>query len=333
MCHDRQEVTHITILYGLATMLVVFGHSHPLHAEYPEVLARLTGFVYTFHMPLFFCISGVLIVHTANGRNIWTWWKNKARKLAMPYIVLTLAAWIPKTMLGSYMNDDMEISIINAMRIIFVPRNGIWGHFWFIPVYLIQALIAACFWKGLGKVKSGWIKICVWGGTLIIATLFSVCPAQVKWFGGEDICKNFVYVLLGMYLSEAVVAKRIFNIKMGALAFVVSAVAYYLCDSEIVEWIISFAMIYMAVSLSIELSWYGCRWIKYIGEHAFTIYIYSWPVQAVAEMGLVVVLKLEWSVSYLVMFVAGLAGPLLIYELYTRKMRRNTFLDAMIGVK
>lgn len=142
-----EKLDYITILYGLAVILVIFGHSHPLHVEYPIFLEKIIGFIYLFHMPLFFFISGILVVYTDSNRNIYEWWMKKAGKLMFPYIFLTILAWGPKTILGSYMKDNMEVSISNFIRIIFIPRENVWGHFWYIPVYLILMLLAASAWK------------------------------------------------------------------------------------------------------------------------------------------------------------------------------------------
>ncbi len=152
----RKELDFITVLYGLAVLLVLFGHSHPLHADYPQWLEEVIGFIYVFHMPLFFFILGVLIAYTAEGRDIGKWWGKKAYGLIAPYLVLTLFAWLPKCILGAYMNDNMEISVHNLVRIILIPREGIWGHFWFIPVYLVLALVCAILYKHLtGKLQLG----------------------------------------------------------------------------------------------------------------------------------------------------------------------------------
>ena len=67
----REHVDFITILYGLAVLLVVFGHSHPLHTDYPAAVHAVISFIYQFHMPLYFFIAGILVAYTAEGRNIW----------------------------------------------------------------------------------------------------------------------------------------------------------------------------------------------------------------------------------------------------------------------
>lgn len=89
---NRKNLPFITVIYGIAVILVVFGHSHPIHIAYPAFMNQIIKFIYTFHMPLFFLISGNLIVYTAEGRNIKWWWMKKVIKLGVPYVVLSAIA-------------------------------------------------------------------------------------------------------------------------------------------------------------------------------------------------------------------------------------------------
>ena len=129
-----KKLEFITILYGIAPILVILGHSHPLHCAYPWWLGQVTAFIYIFHMPLFFIIAGILLDYTSGKVSVIEWWLSKVKKLIVPYVALTAIAWMPKVMLGRYMNDNMEMSGLNFIKILLAPRAGIWGHFWFIPV-------------------------------------------------------------------------------------------------------------------------------------------------------------------------------------------------------
>lgn len=331
---EKKEQGFITILYGLAVMLVIFGHSHPLHTEYPLVLHEITGFIYTFHMPLFFFIAGILVAYTADGRHTWKWWKKKAGKLLLPYVVLTLIAWVPKTILGAYMTDNMEFSGINVVRILMIPREGIWGHFWFIPVYLIISLVCAALYGYLSNTNIG-SKILMGGVVVALGIILTLRPIPVKWFGISDFSVECVYTLWGMLCSKAIIREKEKVCKglLAGIAFVISVAMYVMDGSNIENKIISLLMIYVVLVLSVQLSRFDMNIVKYMGRHAFTIYIYSWPIQAVIEFILAVLLKCPWYVLYPCMFAAGLGGPLMLYEFYIRFIPKNKFLDAMIGAK
>lgn len=322
----------ITILYGLAVVLLILGHSHPLHVEYPAYMHAITDFIYAFHMPLFFFIAGLLIAYSADGRNVWQWWKKKARKLLIPYVVLTLVAWIPKTILGSYMTDNMQVSLLNIIRILLIPREGVWGHFWFIPVYLILSLLCAAFYKFLMD-KAPWNKFA--GGGLIIGIMLSLNPIPTRWFGIRDLSIEFIYVVLGMICSNRIISnkERICKWYLMLLGTALAVFVFVMVDNRIASKVVSVLMLYMILSLSILLSKRSVKQIKMIGKHAFTIYIYSWPIQAVVEFVLAIILKFSWYLIYPCMFITGLLGPLILYELYIRFLPGNGFLDAMLGAK
>ena len=339
---ERKHLEFITLLYGMAALLVVFGHSHPLHTTYPNLLEELTHFIYLFHMSIFFFVSGVLIAYTDIDRKVIPWWVKKARKLLLPYVVLTLLAWLPKALLGTYMNDNMSFSFRNIVRILLIPREGIWGHFWFVPVYLLLSLMCACIWKMIKN--CGKLSNLFRGGVFLTAVVLNIFPVHVKWFGIEDMTQRLLYVVLGMYLSEYLVVmadkdseSRIsenLGWYIGAIAaFLVSVVLFPYSDNVIIDRIICILMLYAIVITSIFLQRFPMDRVKYVGDRAFTIYIYSWPIQVVMEMLIVVALKLKWYVSYPVMFIGGLTVPMVLYEIYKKKMKRNWFLDGMIGIK
>lgn len=176
--------------------------------------------------------------------------------------------------------------------------------------------------------------------------MLTVFPIQISWFGIEDICKNFIYVLLGMIVSgKSADNKAVCKLYLGIISFGMSVLLFYInisfdisnLNSTILEKIISVLMIYFSFTLAVAISRFHdvefTKILEYVGNHAFTIYIYSWPIQAVVEMVVVVLLKQKWYVAFPLMFFAGLSGPIIIYEGYIRFIKKNKFLDRMIGVK
>lgn len=324
---DRKNLTFITVIYGIAVILVVFGHSHPLHIAYPAFMAQITKFIYIFHMPLFFLVSGILIVYTAEGRNIKQWWIKKVIKLGVPYIVLSALAWFPKTLLSEYMNDNMEFTIKNIVRILFIPRENIWGHFWFIPVYLILSLLCAGIWKCTEK---GNLKIVFW----VVSFFLNIFPVKIAWFGIEDVTKNLFYMVIGLYISKSTTKDQFRGNKSlnGMVAVIAAGFIAKLCDRTLyIDRIVCLVMLYAVLNIVAGISKYPLKILKYIGKHAFTIYIYSWPIQAIIELFLFIVLKVNWLFCYIIMFAGGLTGPLLIYYIYNRWFSKSKFLYRMIG--
>ena len=71
----------------------------------------------------------------------------------------------------------------------------------------------------------------------------------------------------------------------------------------------------------------------WISRNNFTIYIYSWPFQAVI-MAICGKLRLEWYFTSVLMFFVGFAGPISVIFIYTKlKSIHNRFFELVLGMK
>lgn len=141
-------------------------------------------------------------------------------------------------------------------------------------------------------------------------------------------------MLLGMLLSETIVKHRDRLCKwyLAVAAGIVAVILYCTENTVIGNTIDCVLMLYAMLTLAVRLSECSVECLKYVGEHAFTIYLYSWPIQAVIEFILVVIMRCPWYMAFPCMFMGGLVGPLVMYEVYIRFLPKNKFLNAMIGV-
>ena len=85
---DKQRDIHLDALKGLAIILVVTGHiiafSHPGTVD----KSLLFNLIYSFHMPLFFFISGYLVFGRF-GPTTSGWIQKKFVQLIIPYTIFT----------------------------------------------------------------------------------------------------------------------------------------------------------------------------------------------------------------------------------------------------
>lgn len=141
---NDKHFRYIDMVYFIGIILVVWGHSHPLDSSWWGTwYSDLNGFIYTFHMPLYFFIGGYLMVHSNSIDKLGyrKWAIGKLWKFLIPYFVLTAIAYIPKAMLGDT-SDVVELSLGYFLKTTFlIPRIGVWGHFWFIPAFLSLDLL------------------------------------------------------------------------------------------------------------------------------------------------------------------------------------------------
>ena len=177
------------------------------------------------------------------------------------------------------------------------------------------------------------------GGLLFLAALLNFFPVNTDWFGIKDITLSFLYVLLGMYFSEPLVSKgkRALPIGAGVICFAMgTTMVFFMPETKVTILVSFFLLMNSTISFAMWLAdkhfyWLGA--LEYFGERAFTVYIYSWPIQAMLELLVVVVLKWTWPICFAVLFISGMCCPVLIYEIYERAIPHNKVFDYLIGVK
>jgi fucose 4-O-acetylase-like acetyltransferase len=142
------QITHITIAKGIGILLVAFGHN-PL-VGLPS--SWLFTFVYAFHMPLFFFLSGIFFRPEVD---FWRLFKQKSAALLKPYIT-TL--------------------VLLSLFFIFIKKIPAEPYFTGM-VYGIGSSIA---WVPLWFLPHLWLVfLCVWGIHRALATTIKKIP--VLW--------------------------------------------------------------------------------------------------------------------------------------------------------
>ena len=129
-----KRLKEIDFLYALGTILVIFGHSHS--SDWSRIAGTpyeyVNNFIYTFHMPLFFFVSGFLLMNSGKIMRIGygKWLREKALKIFVPYCFLTAIFLFPKMR----MDTGKWIDLSYIVKAFLQPRSNVWGHLWFLPV-------------------------------------------------------------------------------------------------------------------------------------------------------------------------------------------------------
>ena len=134
----------------IATLFVVIGHSsylsihshlggvdyilpEDIHPVYYSLLFRIirkiVGFVSSFHMPLFFMLSGAVLA-LKDYRTFDTFAEAKFKRLIIPYFLYGLGFMLPVKCLGNFYNADNFAEIIKSFLKV---EGGESGHLWFLP--------------------------------------------------------------------------------------------------------------------------------------------------------------------------------------------------------
>lgn len=337
--NSERHLKFVSYLYCFGALLVVIGHSTPTSfSDMPEVINTFRDFIYAFHMPLFFFIAGFLFKYASELRTkkYCAFIKDKCIKFLTPYIVLTFVGIIPKILLSNFVNEDVEFSVDYLIKTIFSPRDNVWGHFWFLPTLLIIYFFSYLILSA-SKNKVAFSIL------LVFSLFIAVFPIDIYWFAINDICDQLIYFCLGM-LFENIILNRtkdflqlgfaIFNVFFAIFIFIfVRCYNLYVFDGllNLSNIIIGVLMIYSILFVSVALENKRNRILDYFDGKTFSIYIISWPCQAVTEIVVNRILHMHWYIVMPAMFIAGLGVPLLLNEVYSRIKWHPEFVNLIFG--
>lgn len=271
----------IVNLRFLAILLVVFAHSVIIYKSnwtyYNTVFKSyifdfMDNFIYLFHMPLFFAISGFLFIKSCNQKyNFNTLIKKKAKRILIPALIIGIFWVLPIRYLCNY-TPYLENNIIYNLfvNIILGLDNG---HLW----YCYSLFLIFCISFFIEKIKISQVKIIV---VLAISLLGYFIPS---WVGSG--CSNLIWFYLGGYIRKNINDKYkkyyIINILLSTLCIGVFAVVYcfgiekYRIVIELIKYVFCFSFIPLLYGL---VSNHTNSLISDISDNSFGIYLFHSPL-------------------------------------------------------
>lgn len=168
--NDRFE--YIDTSKGIGILMVVWAH------------IMLTGwtheFIYAFHMPLFFLLSGMLF-QRGKYNSIGSFIVHRAKRLFIPYVIYSVLTWILWAAFRYVRHDEVESYVMPLMQTFIAQGSGAYivhnSALWFIPC-LFMVEILYYFICAAGK---WWSLFLCFGGAILSFMLGSVYGADY-WF-------------------------------------------------------------------------------------------------------------------------------------------------------
>lgn len=203
----------IQSLSGLGIFLVVLGHSRGVT---PAVASKIAGenslyyywlhiikIIFTFHMPLFFCISGFLYVYTnVNFNSGWPEFiKKKLLRLLVPFVVISSFAYPIKVVMSSFAIRPQEFSTFAYFKSLLQPWNNTIIYFWFLPTLFFVYIFA--------KLLIRKDKLPIWDGALLVFSLACFFIFDHKYTSGflaylniGGVLHHFMFFVIGALASK-----------------------------------------------------------------------------------------------------------------------------------
>lgn len=127
----------VLIAKGIGISLVVIGHFYPESS--PAYWTEARKIIYSFHMPLFFILSGYLYSHNKYSyRDLII---NKTKRLLYPFATIAVTFFLIKFMAGKIFHLEYPVDIKKVYLLLTDPLNSYMPLLWFIhALFLIFAV-------------------------------------------------------------------------------------------------------------------------------------------------------------------------------------------------
>lgn len=259
---------YIDIAKGIAIFLVVWGHVIKYTLPTGNDIYNL---IYSFHMPVFFCISGYFANNTFLRESAIVFFLKKSYTILLPFIVWgTLYAYysyLPATslFLDKYNLGYWLLITLYTLYILFLIMKKIFIYFKLNNI-IIKALLFGFFYILIYLIEINKIQV-----TETIKQLFSI----------HYICKYYPFFIAGYFINKY--NAKINNIIKTNTTFSISTLLFIICfiikeyywESSILILICgmtgSYSCIYLVKSYYKQIPFR--KSLLYMGSHSLNIYV------------------------------------------------------------
>lgn len=319
---ERRFIKFIAYLQIIGIILVVFGHS--LH-EYPDgrngyslLLSRLLS---NFRMPVFVFVSGFLMVYTCflsgTPRNFGKFAYSKIKRLLIPFFVLSLLTFVPRSVLSVFSDDSVNLSWDSLKTCLFVSDQLVIPFFWFIQasfVLLVSGYGWLCFAhkKGIDdRIAYGvlllaglWLQIYAWS-----------CP---KIWAMDKVCLFAVFFALGcIYARYMKVIDRIVpwsNIWFFICCVLIWRIGFPYVEKTVWQTLTSFFGVLMMISFTKWIENRNYTFLDHLIGANYMIFLLSWYFNTATQQVLAHFTDFPWWVYTSLSLVCGIYIPCIIYK-------------------
>ena len=327
------RVGYVDIAKGIGIILVVMGHN-----DFALISPFMHKLIYSFHMPMFFFMSGMFF---KPDTSFWPFVRQRFKKILIPFFVTILFLYFTSISFS-------KVSILEASRRLLKAMYGNghyldWVQLWFLPHLFMVSLFA---YTLIWAVRHSRLFNLRW---LLLSTFYAVGVFNIDLFSPfelEIFGKNLKLYGLPFSLDIVLVTSFFFTlayelnqekyatflesrwILLASGALLVSFVWYfpYKIDFNIRQFdslSINTMEALLGILFILSLSRYLERIsllssiFRYLGQASLIILIFQVPIQDYWGQKLLAITD-NLAFSYWLSFLAGVIGPVIINALFIR---------------
>lgn len=318
----------IAYLQVIGIILVVLGHSLHMYPDgdhgHTTLLFRM---IYSFHMPLFLFASGFLMVFTERMRSgsgksaAWRFVKSKILRLLLPFAVLTLVTFVPRTMMSGIADDPVELSAGSLCLSLTDSGHMVIPYFWFIQAsFLLLCFNYIVLWlTGTFRHDSGLVYLLI----VALFTLLPFLPVEYPTFFSTGMAVGLgIYFATGMLYARFSAATDRFIRWSSPVTFCIFAalwvILFFARESGTGHILCGMSGIAMCLSLANILETNKIKWLDHLAGANYIIFLLSWYCNVIFQQVLHHFVALPWWVHTLLSLISGIYIPWLAYRYLQR---------------
>jgi uncharacterized membrane protein YcfT len=319
------RIAWIDCARGIGISLVVLGHvlrgliSASILPR-SNAVAFVDAWIYSFHMPLFFLLSGIFGPRNLD-RPTGLFLDRELRAVAYPYFVWSILQTTIQLALAPYTNHPAELR--DLVRIPWAPVMQFW---FFYALFLILLFVHALRVLGLSYLQVLWV-------TVAIEVASGFVPLG-PWSVAHQAVHNAPYFALGAAAGPSILprarhlpARRTLLGALLGFAILAAAIGANLGELRLADAVLALTGIASSLALAIGLERVGLvATLRRLGVHSLAIFVAHTLASAGVRIALRSFLGVESAALHLAAGVAaGLLGPLALAEFCERVGFRYAF--------
>lgn len=312
-----KKIKYIDISRAIAIILIVLGHTI-VHSEHCKLIFK---FLYSFHVIMFFILSGYTFDVKKNEKTKKFIWK-KFKRIMIPYFIWSLLFLIPYILFGSDIGNELNTN--SSFNIKQQIVNIIYGNgnssalkqntsLWFLPALFSMEIIYYFIIYYINKFKINKIIIII--PLLLISYLINHFMNFYLPWGINTALVIGILFYIGYICKEydLFTKDKVFKIKNIIIIFIIGVFSFYFNDTvSCIDYdygILTYALI-SGLCISISLIYVSFKIsrnsiLEYIGKNTMGILIFHKIIILIFQTKLGIITNLLISSNFILEILLG----------------------------
>lgn len=320
----KERYKELDLMKGIGILLVYLGHSFNLpRLAWNKLFIFLGNTAYSFHMPLFFFISG-LLSNTNSKINLKKFYKGKIERLLVPYFFINFIDFFPRTLFPQLVNSKFG----GIKEILFYGTRISWFVYTLFGIFMIFPLLDKYILK-----KDKYYLF----GIFLVAINYLKVFNNIEIFSLNKVVNYLLFFYIG-YIIKPFYKEKIKNGIGGQnlTFFIISFVFlgfsykyYYLNYFSSVFFAVLGVLFILNISLRIEEDTKIYKAFNFLGINSLTFYLIEGFITVVYRVILLRIIPIEHS--YLLVSVFFILRVLTAYIIVKFIIVKSSILSFLLG--